>query len=288
MNNNKKVSVIMPCYNDGKYIYESINSVFDSTYDNIELIIINDGSDDEYTLKILKELENKKNNLKILHSHNLKPAGARNLGIENATGEYIMPVDADDKIDKTYIEKAVKILNNNENIGVVYCKADLFGKKTGIWELPEFSKKAMLVDNVVFITALFRKKDWERIGGFRIDLKHGMEDYDFWLSMLEVNRDFYQINEILFHYRIKEQSRTTMFNDNIDNVKNTYKEIYYNHRSLYVNNQDEAFIALRETIIECSSKINMYDNFYRETIGIKRLLDKFPLIKKCIKQIIMR
>ena len=58
MNNNKKVSVIMPCYNDGKYIYESINSVFDSTYDNIELIIINDGSDDEYTLKILKELEN--------------------------------------------------------------------------------------------------------------------------------------------------------------------------------------------------------------------------------------
>ena len=109
-----KVSVIMPCYNDGKYIREAIESVKNQTYLNIEIVVIDDGSEDNETCQILNGLSE---DVRLLKSEHLRPAGARNLGISKATGKYILPLDSDDKIDATYIEKCVNILNDNEKIG---------------------------------------------------------------------------------------------------------------------------------------------------------------------------
>ena len=97
------VSVIMPCYNDGKYIKESIESIKRQTYTNWELIIIDDGSDDKETIDILKSIEGEQ--IKVFHTNHLRPAGARNYGISQANGKYILPVDSDDTIDETYMEK---------------------------------------------------------------------------------------------------------------------------------------------------------------------------------------
>ena len=67
-----------------------------------------------------------------------------------------------------------------------------------IWELPPYSLSNMLVGNIIFISALFRKSDWEKVGGFCTDFKIGLEDYDFWLSILELGREVYQIPKRLF------------------------------------------------------------------------------------------
>lgn len=150
----------MPCYNDGQYIHEAIDSIKKQTYTNIEIIVIDDGSDDEDTCRILDKLSDE---ICVLKSEHLRPAGARNLGISKATGKYILPVDADDRIDSTYVEKCVNILEENDNIGAVYCYADLFGEKSGPWYLPKYSFRTMLIDNIVFVTAMFRKEDWERL-----------------------------------------------------------------------------------------------------------------------------
>ena len=238
----------MPCYNDGLYIEESIRSIMEQTYQEVELIIIDDGSDDKNTIQILENLSHPK--IKVFHTKRLRPAGARNFGITQATGKYILPLDSDDTIEKTYIEKAVKVLETNPEIGIVYCKADLFGEKKGIWELPDYSFDAMLLDNVVFVTALFYKEDWEKVGGFNTSMDIGMEDYDFWLSILSLNKEIYQIPEILFHYRIKKISRTTKFQNNSEQVKEIYRKIYYNHKDFYEENAEKYALVLRDALIE--------------------------------------
>ena len=162
-------------------------------YTNWELIIVDDGSDDEETLKIIKGLGDEK--IKVFHTEHLRPAGARNYGISHATGTYILPLDSDDTIDKTYIQKAVEVIDNNPKVGVVYCQADLFGEKSGLWDLPKYSFNTMLLDNIVFVTALFYKSDWEKVGGFNTAMVAGMEDYDFWLSIMSLGREIYQIPE---------------------------------------------------------------------------------------------
>ena len=182
----EKVSVIMPCYNDGKYIMEAIDSIVKQTYQNWELIIVDDGSDDEETKRIINEIQNPK--IKVFHTEHLRPAGARNYGIQKAEGTYILPVDSDDRIHEEYMEKAVKMIESNPRIGVVYCKAELFGEKSGSWNLPDYSFKHMLLDNIVFVTALFYKSDWEKVGGFNTSMAQGREHYAFWLSILGLER----------------------------------------------------------------------------------------------------
>ena len=244
----EKVSVIMPCYNDGKYIMEAIDSIVKQTYQNWELIIVDDGSDDEETKRIINEIQNPK--IKVFHTEHLRPAGARNYGIQKAEGTYILPVDSDDRIHEEYMEKAVKMIESNPRIGVVYCKAELFGEKSGSWNLPDYSFKHMLLDNIVFVTALFYKSDWEKVGGFNTSMAQGMEDYDFWLSILGLEREICQIPEVLFYYRIKPVSRTTNFQDNCVQVQNTYQQIYYNHKEFYQKHYDEYALVLRDALIE--------------------------------------
>lgn len=276
-----KVSVIMPCYNDGQYIEEAIESVLNQSYKDIELIIIDDGSDDEYTIKVINKISHDK--IKVLHTDHLRPAGARNYGISLSTGKYILPVDSDDKIEPTYIEQAVNILEGNPEIGIVYCQADLFGEQSGRWDLPNYSFETMLLDNIVFVTALFYKEDWEKAGGFNTTMDSGMEDYDFWLSILGLGKQIYQIPEILFHYRIKKVSRTTQFMDNSIQVKEIYRRMYDNHEEFYRKNAKAYATILRDALIEQTflkrkyeyqlSKIRKYENTLLIGKVIRKILE---------------
>lgn len=271
------VSVIMPCYNDGKYIKEAIDSIKAQTYKDWELIIVDDGSDEEETVNILDEIHDDK--IKVFHTDHLRPAGARNYGIEQAVGKYILPVDSDDTIDCTYMEKAVAEIERNPNVGVVYCYADLFGESQGRWDLPDYSFEKMLLDNVVFVTALFYKEDWEKVGGFSTTMAAGMEDYDFWLSIMGLGREIYQIPEVLFHYRIKPVSRTTNFQNNCAQVQETYRQMYMNHREFYHEHCDEYAMVLRDALIEQIFLRRKYEERWAKIIKFA----SYPIIGKIIR-----
>ena len=275
----EKVSVIMPCYNDGKYIEEAVESVFAQTYKNIELIVIDDGSDEQETIDILNRLGDR---IVLLKTNHLRPAGARNYGITRATGKYILPVDSDDKIDSTYVAKAVEILEKNQNIGVVYCEADLFGEKSGKWDLPSSSFDKMLLDNVVFVTALFYREDWEKVGGFNTHMLAGMEDYDFWLAILALGKEIYQIPEILFHYRIKPVSRTTGFQSDYVQMQATYRQIYDNHKEFFEKNSEEYAKVLRDALIEQIAIRMKYEKVFEKV----QKYYKWPIIGRILKKFI--
>lgn len=99
------------------------------------------------------------------------PSAAHNLGIPHASGKYILPLDADDKIDSSYIEKAVEILERNPRYGIVYSKGSFLGIYGGKWNLPPFSMGRMLISNIIFNAGLFRKDDWKACGGYDENLK---------------------------------------------------------------------------------------------------------------------
>ncbi|MBM6618240.1 glycosyltransferase family 2 protein [Bacillus suaedaesalsae] len=226
-----KVSVIIPCFNYGKYIDQAVKSVLNQTFQDFEIIIINDGSTDKYTNILLKQY--KKPKTRVIFTENQGPSIARNIGIREAKGKYILPLDADDKIGRTYLEKAVDLLENNKNLGIVYCEAEFFGSRRGKWDLPEYSFETIILDNVIFNSAFFRKKDWEKVGGYNSNMIHGMEDYDFWLSLIELGVSVYRIPEVLFFYRIKAKSRSTnLVNHNTE----MFEQIFRNHQNLFIKN----------------------------------------------------
>lgn len=218
-----KVSIVIPNYNCFQYIKEAIESVKAQTYKNWEIIIMDDGSTD-VPFEELKKLEEE--NIKVFSQKNQGPAAARNAAIALSCGKYILPLDADDKIAPTYMEKAVPILENDPDIGIVYCKAEKFGLVNGYWDLPEYSEELMAIDNIIFCTAFFRKEDWKRVGGFPSYARLGVEDYAFWLKILSLGRKVVQIKEILFYYRILKSSRTTKFMADREGIIKTYADIF--------------------------------------------------------------
>ena len=282
----ERVSVIMPCYNDGQYIEEALYSLRAQTYLNWELIVIDDGSDEPETLRVLEQLEEMPY-VRLLHTNHVRPAGARNAGIRAARGTYILPLDADDTIEPTYMEKAVRILNENPSVGVVYCRADLFGEQSGPWYLPDYSLRAMLQDNIVFVTSMFRREDWERVGGFNTNLHAGMEDYDFWLSILELDREVVQIPEVLFHYRIKPKSRTTGFQDSVEQIKETYHTLYRNHTALYEKHRELYDLSMRDTMIDLIQHRRALDEEVvrlRAEVQRNEILNSVPIWKRVVNK----
>jgi glycosyltransferase involved in cell wall biosynthesis len=207
MSNEKQlISVIIPCYNMGIFLDDAVKSVLAQTYNCFEIIIVNDGSTDPETRTILKRIDYPKT--KVLHTENGGLAVARNRGIAASSGSIILPLDADDTIAPTYLEKGSKVFAEDAGVGVVYSLADRFGGASGLWDLPGFSPRRLLIENMVFCSAMFYRKDWEKVGGYNSNMKYGWEDWDYWLSICELGHRFVRIPEILFHCRFRSESMT--------------------------------------------------------------------------------
>ena len=202
------VSIIVPIYNAAPYLQETLDSILASTYQPIEIVMVDDGSKD-HSLNIAKDYCLLHPECLIIAQKNQGVSVARNNAIRNANGKYILPVDADDKIAPTFIEKAVSILETQSNVRVVGCRCWMFGAVDKEWELPLFSHALLARKNMIPVTALYRKSDWARCGGY-CEQEIYREDWDFWLSMMELGGTFYKIDEVLFFYRISTGSRRVL------------------------------------------------------------------------------
>ena len=222
----KKVSVIIPCFNKGEYVKEAIESVINQTYKNIEIVCIDDCSTDN-SYETLKELANKYENIILLRNEENKGVVySRNTAIEKATGEYILPLDADDTIEPTYIEKAAKILDTYNQVGVVYCKYKYFGDSQRKIEIPEVTKEYLLYSSCISSCSMFRKKDFQKIGGYKECMKNGCEDWELWLTFYEHGYGFHRIDEYMLNYRKEKNNSEKYTNDNKNNILKTHIDLY--------------------------------------------------------------
>lgn len=209
--NNTQVSIIVPCYNQAQYLDEALQSVLEQIYTNWECIIINDGSPDD-TEEVAKRWIEKDSRFKYVYQENGGLSSARNAGISIAQGEYILPLDADDKIAPNYISLAVQSFQEDVSLKVVYCKAEKFGVEAGLWQLPPFSIYDLCRFNMIFCSAIFKRKDWELVGGYDVTMIYGLEDWEFWIAVLKNGGNVKCLDLIGFYYRIRKNSMTRRIN----------------------------------------------------------------------------
>ena len=215
-----KISIIIPCYNMGAYLQETLDSV--SSYPNkndYEIIIVNDGSSDIPTLKLLKKIEQQ--GFYVLNQENQGLAKARNNVIKLAKADYILPLDADNKIRHPYITESIKILETHPDIDVVYGNKQHFDEDNKLVNVPDFDFPLLCNKNYIDACAVYRKSIWNKVNGYdeRMPVM-GYEDWDFWLRCALQGGKFYHFKEVTFDYRVRGNSMINDTNKNYDIILN--------------------------------------------------------------------
>jgi glycosyltransferase involved in cell wall biosynthesis len=201
-----KVSIVIPCYNDGAMLQEALASVDAVRNENVlEVIIVDDGSAEAHTTRILNEVAEAR--ARVVHQPNRGPHAARNTGIRLAKGEFILPLDSDNRLRDAYLNEGVSLLKNNPCLGVVYSDAEYFGERTGRWHVPEFNLLSLIRGNFIDACALFRRTLWEEVGGYDEQMPWmGWEDWDFWLRVAYRGGNFVHLPKVGFDYRVRRDS----------------------------------------------------------------------------------
>ena len=226
------LSIIIPCYNSQRTLEETLKSVRDQKFENWEAIIVNDGSTDN-TENIALGWVTKDKRFRYYSKPNEGLGRTRNFGIERAIGEYILPLDSDNLIEKDAAEIAIKILDKRKNVGVVYGHAELFGEKDGIWKMAKFDLEQLFVQNYIDACAFYRKSLWKEVKGYDEKMPYqGTEDWELWLAFGIRGVKFFRLNRIVFKYRISENSMIQSYTDEIKRANDIYivqkyAEYYY-------------------------------------------------------------
>ena len=201
-----KVSIIIPCYNHGAMLREALASVGEARNANLlEVIIVDDGSSDTETTGILDEVAEA--DYRLVRQPNRGVGAARNVGVQLAKGEFILPLDSDNRLRDVYLKEGVSLLKANPSIGVVYTDAEYFGERSGRWHVPSFNLLSLIRANFIDTCALYRKKLWEEVGGYDEQMPvMGLEDWDFWLRVTLHGGHFVHLPKIGFDYRVRRDS----------------------------------------------------------------------------------
>jgi len=204
-----RISVIVPCYNHAHYLPEAVKSIVNQTYQNWECIIVNDRSSDN-TAEVAKQLIAKypDRNIRFIDKpYNSGLADTRNIGIEAATSEWILPLDSDDMFERTFMQKAVDIIQQQE-VDIVFANMQKFGAEHGEWIPSEYSKQRIKLEDTMPYASLYRKELWRKAGGYNklIGTISQPEDWNFWISCSKYNPVVVRIPEKLFLYRVNYDS----------------------------------------------------------------------------------
>jgi glycosyltransferase involved in cell wall biosynthesis len=191
------VSVVIPAYNPASFLLEAIASAAAQTYTRTEIILVNDGSDNAESRAILDQASHRVS--AYIEQPNRGLGAARNAGFRAAQGEYIVPLDADDSLDRAYIAECVAALQQSD-AAFAYSDYQVFGKRSYAEKSGEYNLYRLLDRNYLTYAALIRKRDWEAAGGYNEPMK-GYEDWEFWLRLGAQGRFGRYVQKPLFRYR---------------------------------------------------------------------------------------
>lgn len=216
------VSIIIPCYNSAATVEETLRSVVNQSFEGWEAIIVNDGSPDHIE-EIAKKWVELDPRFRYFRKENGGLATARNYGIQRASGKYILPLDSDNKVLPTFISSAIKVLESNHLIDILYGNAIYFGEKSGDWIVGQFDKKRMLESNYIDACAIIKRELFVKTGYYDDKMPfQGVEDWEFWIRQVKNKSKFHYLNSPTFEYRVTGDSMIRSFSQEM-----TLKNIYY-------------------------------------------------------------
>ncbi len=199
---NPKVSLVITCYNYGKYVAEAIESVLKQTYDNVDLLVIDDGSTDN-SLEVIEKYRHY-DQVEIISRKNKGIVYTRNEALRVTKGEFICFLDADDFFDQDYIEKMVSIAHEND-ADVVYPNWHVFGDDKYTKSFPEFDLQRLIRQEIHCTSeSLIRRA---AIGDHKFESEKVAEDWDFFLGLALDDKKFKLAEDCYINYRVRRDTR---------------------------------------------------------------------------------
>jgi glycosyltransferase involved in cell wall biosynthesis len=209
------LSIVIPFYNLGEYVCETLDSVLAGTYAPTEIIVVNDGSTEPQSLAVLQEIESRRlPQVRMVHTENRGLASARNTGAKAACGEFLAFVDADDLVEPEFFQHAINILQQYANVTFVYSWVRYFGEATAIWPTWNAEFPYMLGHNMLTPLVVVRRAVFLQHGGNNPEFEYNFEDYEGWLSLLEAGGIGVSLQRPLVHYRVRPGSMYQSSNSN--------------------------------------------------------------------------
>jgi glycosyltransferase involved in cell wall biosynthesis len=199
------ISVVIPCFGQAHFLPEALASVQAQTIWDWECIIVNDGSPDD-TARVAAEWARRDARFRYIEKTNGGLSSARNVGISAARGEFILPLDADDLIADSYLEKGLGCFEGSAENLVVTCYVQYFGALQSLWKPPGTGMDYLVNGNTIVCSSIFTKRLWKSLNGYDEEMRHGFEDWDFWLRASNLGIVFKIIPEPLFKYRRSDAS----------------------------------------------------------------------------------
>jgi glycosyltransferase involved in cell wall biosynthesis len=221
------VSVVVPCYNGGRFIDQLLDSLSRQTFRDFELIIVDDGSRDDTRAK-LATLDK---SVQIILQDNQGPGAARNTGIERARAPIVLALDCDDTLDPTFLQETVSLMQSSPpDVGFIFTHERMTGLRQGT-EQRYFKLFDQLFINRVPSCVLFRKKAWRDVGGYDAAMREGYEDWEFTIALAAAGYRALVIPHALFTYRVSNDGLLLRTSSLMH--AELWRRIQTKHRSLY-------------------------------------------------------
>lgn len=202
------VTLVITTHERAAHLEQAVAAARAQTYPELEIVLSDDGSTDPALMRLLDRFEEE--GLRVLRHRRGGIGASLNAAVRATSSRYVMRLDDDDLIDPPYVAEAVAVAEADPGVGIVYCRATVFGAQEGPWPLPDLDMGRILYDNLVFATALVRREDWLAVGGYDESMREGREDHDFVLRILGTGRRAVRLEGTHFHYRRHEGGSVNM------------------------------------------------------------------------------
>ena len=235
------LDVVIPCYNDGAYLEEAMNSLGPVAEWYGRITVVNDGSTEAGTLTVLQRY--RRVGITVLDQQNSGLAAARNAGWRAGRSPYVLFLDADNKIVPGFLTVAVAAMEADMSLDVVHGDRQEFGLREGIVEQQVPALVEELVGNHIDACAVVRRTVLEESGGFDEAMRSGYEDWEFWIRLMTTGKRFHHVPMIAFHYRVREGSLISRVG--IPAVRSDIlRHIVTRHRTTYERHAPEVIAKL--------------------------------------------
>jgi glycosyltransferase involved in cell wall biosynthesis len=233
-----RVSVVIPCFNYGRYLPDAVESVLAGSLREFEVIIVDDGSSDDSVAVAQRLIDaHPEASIQLIAQPNCgAPGQVRNVGIAQARGAYILCLDADDKLHLDFLRACADALDAHPEAGIAYADFQMFGDADTLQQPPPtWNARVELDCNFVGTASMFRRQAWQQVGGYEPDRAMvGYEDWDFWVGCVEHGWSGVKVPGALWYYRVHGGS---IYSTHVRRDQELKARIVLKHPSMYCDGQ---------------------------------------------------
>jgi GT2 family glycosyltransferase len=244
------LSVVIPCYNHGQFLVDAIASVERAATERCEAVIVNDGSTEPRTLEVLQIL--RQAGYRVIDQPNTGLSAARNRGISATRGRYILPLDSDNRLAPGSVAAALRVLDAEPQVGVVYGDRLDFGLRFGRAKVAEFDLARLLWWNFIDACAVYRREIWETCGGYDVALTV-LEDWEFWIAAAKRGWRFHRLPDVTVEYRVRPDSM--LAGADLERLSSTWNYIRGKHRALYEEHLSAVLTVGQTQLLEACGEV---------------------------------